>query len=202
MKEKIMQLRSQGRSYKQIVDEIGCSKSLVSYYCSLNGATRTRKIQDRRREENPGLHAVEHFLRKKIKPHRIKQYPPSLKDIREKVRAFQRRNGSKLLNKSAATFTYYQMLDTYKDNQICYLTGRQIDLMNTNTYSLDHIRPATRGGTNLFDNMGIACPQANWGKSDMTVEEFVQLCSEVVEHFGGRFEKRPCVPMCYRLEKT
>jgi 5-methylcytosine-specific restriction endonuclease McrA len=45
MKEKILKLRSDGRTYDEICDVLGCSKSTVAYYCSLtvrNESHRTR----------------------------------------------------------------------------------------------------------------------------------------------------------------
>ena len=32
-KEDILKLRSEGKSYRQIEKELGCSKSLISYHC-------------------------------------------------------------------------------------------------------------------------------------------------------------------------
>ena len=32
-KEKIILLRKQGKSYREIESELGCSKSLISYHC-------------------------------------------------------------------------------------------------------------------------------------------------------------------------
>ena len=182
-----MQLRSDGLTYEQIAERLGCSKSTVCYHCGQEQRVKTSARTKRRRESNPGLQAVERFFQRKSTSlgRRIKD-KPSKKDVREKVRAFQRRQGSKLVSckHMSATFTYYEMLAAYPDNARCYLTGRPVDLMNSSTYSLDHVVPATRGGTNDLSNMGIACPQANWAKSDMMVKEFVALCRDVVTHFG------------------
>ena len=191
MKEKIMQLRQAGLSYKAISNQLSCSKSLVNYYC-VDDQENSKTRRNKRRDENPGLEAVERFSRKKSHCTRRFKAIPTIKDVREKVRSFRRREGSKVTSiKEGAIFTYHKMLEVYADQQRCYLTGRPIDLMNTNTYSLDHIIPATRGGDNSFENMGIACPQANWAKSDMTLDEFVQLCVEVVENFGGSLSVKP-----------
>lgn len=40
-----------------------------------------------------------------------------------------------------------------------------------------------------MDNMGLACKQANVAKNDMSVEEFVQLCKEVLEFRGYKITK-------------
>lgn len=47
MKEKILELRSQGYTYSQIVDELGCAKSTVAYHC---GQGVKEKHFDRRRD--------------------------------------------------------------------------------------------------------------------------------------------------------
>jgi transcriptional regulator with XRE-family HTH domain len=50
-KEKIIQLRKQGKSYREIEKELGCSKSLISYHCKnevLNdiGLDTSKKLND------------------------------------------------------------------------------------------------------------------------------------------------------------
>lgn len=57
----------------------------------------------------------------------------------------------------------------------CYLTGRQIN-METDEYCLDHIMPVDKGGDNELSNMGITIPEANASKSNMTLEEYINLC--------------------------
>jgi 5-methylcytosine-specific restriction endonuclease McrA len=199
MKDRILQLRSQGFSYKQICEALGCTKSLVSYYCGAGQKEKTRSRNIRRRDNNPGIQAVERFQRKRAGKRRVKSVP-SVKDVRDKIRSFQRREGSKLapLKETGSTFTYHRMLEEYGLTTQCYLTGRPVDLMNSSTYSLDHIVPATRGGTNDFGNMGIACPQANWAKSDMTVEEFVYLCVDVLKNFGCEVVGEPKISEYYQ----
>ena len=70
------------------------------------------------------------------------------------------------------------------DNPICYLTGRKIDLYNTKSWQFDHIHPKSRGGTGDIENMGIACYEANQAKGNLTVDETLQLCKEILEHNG------------------
>lgn len=40
MKDKILNLRKNGYTYNEIIKELGCSKSTVSYYCRKNGISR------------------------------------------------------------------------------------------------------------------------------------------------------------------
>ena len=46
MKEKILRLRSEGKTYSEIQKELNCAKSTISYHCSVNG------------KENKGKHNV------------------------------------------------------------------------------------------------------------------------------------------------
>lgn len=85
---------------------------------------------------------------------------------------------------------------TYKDvlaylggiNTKCYLTGRSIDITKDN-YCLDHKIPVSKGGTNALTNMGITCPEANASKCDLTLDEYLNLCVEVLTNFGYKIEK-------------
>jgi hypothetical protein len=49
MKEKILQLRSQGLSYRKIQKILKCSRSLISYYINPNGKSNTIKRQRNKR---------------------------------------------------------------------------------------------------------------------------------------------------------
>jgi CRISPR/Cas system Type II protein with McrA/HNH and RuvC-like nuclease domain len=72
----------------------------------------------------------------------------------------------------------------------CYLTGRAINIENSEEYELDHIIPVSKGGSCELTNMGIACVAANQAKKDLSVEEFIQLCKEVCENFGYEVKKK------------
>lgn len=71
-----------------------------------------------------------------------------------------------------------QML--YEDNikhfgiLTCYLCLKPIPFGKNN---LDHKLPLSRGGTNKYDNLGIACQSCNLQKHTKTVEEY--LCQQV-----------------------
>jgi predicted transcriptional regulator len=58
MKEKILKLREEGKSYDEIVKEVGCSKSTVSYYCGKGvkeKAIKTAADYKKRRKEGQPL---------------------------------------------------------------------------------------------------------------------------------------------------
>jgi hypothetical protein len=45
------------------------------------------------------------------------------------------------------------------------------------------------GGESSFENLGIARPEANRAKADLTIEEFIGLCKDVLVNFGYSVEK-------------
>lgn len=51
MKEKILKLRTEGKTYDQIRDILGCSKGTINYHCTEKGKEKTR----RRRKLNARL---------------------------------------------------------------------------------------------------------------------------------------------------
>ena len=57
-------------------------------------------------------------------------------------------------------------------------------------YCFDHIIPVSKGGSNDLSNLGITTPAANYSKSDLTVEEYLNLCKLVLEHHGYTVNKQ------------
>jgi CRISPR/Cas system Type II protein with McrA/HNH and RuvC-like nuclease domain len=66
----------------------------------------------------------------------------------------------------------------------CYLTGRLIDLNDISSYSLDHIVPFSKSLDNSVNNLGVCCRDVNKSKSDLSIQEYVALCKEVVEYYN------------------
>ena len=92
MKEKILQLRSEGKSYSEIQKELNCSRGTISYHC---GKGQKEKTNIRRKS-----HLSSYPLAKKIyrfrhaKNNEINKGPlkrSSKKLFSDKVRDFQRR---------------------------------------------------------------------------------------------------------------
>jgi len=79
------------------------------------------------------------------------------------------------------TFKAKDLLAKIGDNPICYLTGRPIDLSDGRSYHLDHIVPISKGGDNTLDNCNIACKEANQAKHNLSKDEFIKLCQEVLK---------------------
>ena len=163
MKEKILKLRAEGKSYKEIQYELNCSKGLIAYYC---GDNQREKALSRQRKFRS--------IKKNILKTKIDFF-------RSKIRDF------KLLDTEDGSCQDNSYNDFYLkiiSDPVCYLTGRVIDLEKPRTYQLDHIIPKFKGGSGNIDNMGLTCREANMSKFNMTLEEYLSLCKEVLENFG------------------
>jgi 5-methylcytosine-specific restriction endonuclease McrA len=165
MKEQILQLRSSGKSYRQIVNELGCSKGTVAYHC---GNGQKEKSRQRVRKNKKTIRGK---IRRKVE-----------KFLLEKVQDFKR--GGNGYNKTTGRASYDAFYQKISDHPVCYLTGRGIDLSLPSTYSLDHIIPRSKGGENSLINCGLSCRDANKSKSDLELHDFIQLCKDVCENFG------------------
>jgi RNA-directed DNA polymerase len=60
----------------------------------------------------------------------------------------------------------------------CAMTGKRLD----RTAELDHIVPVSKGGKNHPDNLQWLSPEVNQCKNDMTVDEFIAVCRNVLSH--------------------
>ena len=161
--KRIKELRSEGKTYDEIEEIVGCSKSLIAYYC---GFDQKRKYKDRLnklRSKSPILKKLENFRRRKHKSKKNK-------------------------NKSEK-YSYLDVLEKIGENPVCYLTGDPIDIFDGMGYQLDHIVPVSRGGDNSIENLGICTKHANLSKYDMLLEEYLELCRKVLENFGYSVEK-------------
>jgi predicted transcriptional regulator len=170
MKEKILELREEGLSYKQICKKLGCAKSTVNYYCGEGQKEKSRKRTQTRRKEIVILNKVENFQVDRR--------------IRDKAEDFQRERIQNKLGKHSLSFRWQDVIDKFGWETKCYLTGKEINLKDPKTYHFDHITPYSKGGSSTLDNLGILSKEANAAKSDMAVEDFLNLCKSVLEHNG------------------
>jgi len=175
MKEQILKLKSEGKSYGEIKKILKCSKGTISYHCG-KGQKEKTKNRIRKRRKNILLQKVETFKNKKNK--------------KESVRKFQKRNNilkTKIDSKINTTFTWNDVLNKFGKETICYLSGEKINLFENN-YSLDHITPPSKGGDNSLSNLGILHRKVNSIKTDLTVEELIQWCKKILEHNNYKVE--------------
>ncbi len=68
---------------------------------------------------------------------------------------------------------------------ICCLTGRRLD----RTAQLDHIMPKARNGSDRLDNLRWVCPEVNILKRNLTDDELLSVCSDVMSWIGKRIKE-------------
>ena len=180
----VLRLRAEGKSYRQIASELGCSKSTISYLLSEKTRENIVKKIERYKDERPWViklwKLLDNFKRRKQGSGKVSMTKDWNKKIRTSVSQFKR----SLETLPMKDYTYKDVIDHFGGTIVtCELTGRQIDITKDD-YNLDHIVPVARGGSNELDNMAFTIPDANAAKHQMTNEEFVMLCKEVCEHFG------------------
>jgi 5-methylcytosine-specific restriction endonuclease McrA len=166
MKDEIIKLYSEGNTYEQISKLLNCSKSTISYHLKEKTRIKTKERQDKRRE-NKVLYKTEKFKFREFKK------------VCDSTNQFQKR-----ANKVIKNFDYKDVLVKIGEKPTCYLTGRSLKLNDNNGFAFDHIIPVSKGGTNELENLGITHPDANSAKSALSLEDFIQLCKEVLEHNG------------------
>lgn len=176
MKEEIIKLRQEGKSYREISNLIGCAKSTVIYHCNDDQKLKYRDRQRKRRKDD--------VIGQKLYRYRYK------KEFFEKIRDFQRRDKSKVVPIKEYNFNIENLLNKIGENPKCYLSGVNIDLQNGKSYHLDHIIPASRGGKNSLDNVGILNSTINKMKHDLTPDEFISKCIQILEYQGYEIRKR------------
>lgn len=190
IKKEILRLRDEGKSYKEIQKELGCSKGTISYHCGEGQKEKSQNRQRKLRKDNVLIRKVDHFKqptahRKERQKKEDELVSGTTKRLQSKADDFQReragRGHGKHLEKA---FSYKDVLDYYGEQTTCYLTGRTINLLEPRSYHFDHKVPASKGGDTSFNNLGIACKEANKAKDDLSIEEFIQLCKDVLEHNG------------------
>lgn len=176
MKEKILELRKEGKTYKEIADILGCAKSAVAYHCGENQKEKSRERSQKSRKNLIIKNKVYNFQNNR--------------KLKDKTEDFQReRIKSGVLGKRSMSFNRKDVIEKFGWETQCYLTGKTINLKEPLSYNFDHIIPVSKGGDSTIDNLGIACKEANMAKSDMLLEDFFNLCKEVLEYNGYKVEK-------------
>lgn len=178
MKDQILKLRAEGKTYKEIQMAVGCSKSTVCYYCGDGQKEKNAERTRRRRKDVVIAQCVERFQ------YRLKNKSEDFQRDR-----YRNEKGMSRLGKGHMTFSWRDVIKKYGWETTCYLTGRVLNLRQPRTYHFDHKVPYSKGGSSNIDNLGITCREANLAKSNLTIEEFLQICKEVLEFNGYRVEK-------------
>jgi hypothetical protein len=66
-----------------------------------------------------------------------------------------------------------------KQGYRCYLSGREL---TPSTASLDHKLTISKGGAHDIENIGVVDYRVNLAKGTMTIDEFILMCRDVVQH--------------------
>ena len=163
-KQQILELRKKGFTYKKIQETLGCNRSTVAYHCNKNRQEKMRQYQ-----------------RKYDRESRAGNYP--IKALSQKIRRFHRSLTTRTSTHSVPiTFSTDDLIQKIGLNPKCALTGVDINLADPETYSLDHIIPKSKGGLCTIDNCQIVCSAVNKAKHDLYMEDFIQLCKDVIAY--------------------
>jgi len=189
MKEEILKLRKKGKTYKEIVNKLGCAKSTIAYYCNpeYNKSSKKRRAKLKRSKIDRKVDTFRN--RKSNKPfltlEKVDDYENIKRCIGTKTYNFQRKSNKNNIKK----FCTKDIIKMIEENPYCYLTGDKIDISYPSGFALDHKLPACRGGSNELDNLGICTLIANQSKSYQTVDEYIELCKKVLTNFGYKISK-------------
>lgn len=191
MKEQILKLKSEGKSYKEIQAILGCSKGTISYHCGIGQKEKTKTRRDKRRENIVKAKTDAFKYTKRTTNNLVKKEFRSSKDVVESVRKFNKRNTDKkggVDKELKPTFTWEDVIEKYGEKTVCYLSGVEIDLF-INNYNFDHIIPASKGGLNILENLGITHEIVNYMKGDLTPNELIEWCIKILIHNGYQVTK-------------
>lgn len=185
LRDKILELRCDGLSYREIAVLLGCSKSTVAYHCCEVQKSKAKSRSYIQRETKPYLRKVENFqsvVRLRESDNSGPKRRSNLtKKKANKVTHFQK-IGSGVYDRQS--FTFQDVVNKVGDNPACYLSGKSINLDEPDSYEFDHIVPRYLGGSNSLDNLGLASTEANRAKHSMDLEEFLDLCEQISRYCG------------------
>lgn len=175
-------LRSQGKTYTEIAKILGISRNKLYYH--INPKFR-QQCKDYQKFRTSNLHPYEtklfSFVHRKYSSSTRKS--PTTKSYRLlylKVKRF---------NMGENNFTLKDVLDKFGETPQCYLTGEPINIYDTSSYHFDHIIPTSKGGENTLENLGICTSAANKMKGDLTPNQLLNLCRQMLEHHGYSVNK-------------
>jgi 5-methylcytosine-specific restriction endonuclease McrA len=175
-KKDILALRKEGKTYGEIQEILGCSKSVISYHCGENSSEKKR-VKKRNLSNN-------HKFAKKVNAYKSRCSKPAYAIFRSKVKTFKRKSHNRthsIVNNINENFSSQDVVDKLGKNPTCYLTGEKIDLDKPDTYQFDHIIPTSKGGTNDLSNLGVCISEANFAKGDLSLNELYKLCEKILK---------------------
>ena len=171
-RDRILELRSEGKSYSEIQNETGASKATISYHCGDEQKNKNKIRGDRNKKKHPYIRKYYQFI-DKSRCGRIKNVPK-----------YQYK-----MWVAEAGFTWHDVISKFGESPDCYLCGERIDIHKTSEYCFDHIKPFAKGGACDLKNLGIACKFCNQSKSELNPEEYYSHCKKVLKQQGYKISK-------------
>lgn len=86
----------------------------------------------------------------------------------------------------------FSLLDFKKhilNNPVCYISGETLNLNLHNSWQIDHIIPISKGGKTTLENIKPVSKKANKSKSDLLLEEFLELCKQCLLNHGYKVSR-------------
>ena len=174
LKKRIKELYAAGYSSKQMMEELGCVKSTISY--SLNERNETKKVCTLIRK-------IHTFKKREKETSELEKFKHD-EDLRIfvcKIATFKR--SAIMVEPGQGTKpTKKNVLEKFSGKSFCSLCGTACDFKNSKSYSFDHYIPRSRGGDNSLENMQLLCMECNMMKHAMLQEEFLEKCKMIVEY--------------------
>ena len=220
-REELKAMHESGLSYNKIREITGLSKSTISWHLSKKARSKVTEYRANRNKNSicwKLSRKTDHFLEKTLtrKPAKPSREKPK-RAFENKSKIFKRiksRIGTKAsdfkktdrIGNMAREFGYKDLLKHFgykgeiTDEGLanweakCAYSGRKLNLLDTTTYSFDHIVPRAKGGTNDMDNCALTSREANQAKSDLSKDEFLKLCEDVLRHHGYKVEEPDSFP--------
>ena len=178
LKEQIINLQIEGKTRPEICKMLNCTKSTVCYHLTNGQKEKTRLRTIKRRNKHPYIKKIENFRGSNQTNRKQKNLLHKWKKlISLKIQGFHTNRETDIME--SLTFTVQDVIEKFGENPTCYLTGDKINIYEPRTYAFDHINPVSRGGTNDINNLGTCTRAANQAKSDLTLDEFYELCEKV-----------------------
>jgi 5-methylcytosine-specific restriction endonuclease McrA len=178
MKEEILKLRKEGKSYNEIKEILGCSKGTIAYHCG-NGQKEKQKDRGSKWKEKNPLKVKLDNLQNRAKT-----------NFRKKVGDYKRRVGYNIDPVVESDIASYKEVEKlFKESPVCYLTGTPIDINDPSSYHIDHYIPTSKGGSNDISNLRFATKAANKAKDELLFEDFLNLCKTVLTYNGFNVEE-------------
>lgn len=179
-KEQILKLKDEGKTFTEIMKITGAASSTVCYYCGKGQKEKyyNRNLKNRKKHHPYYNRIISFTLNRPNKQFSAKSTCTNLRLIQQKIHTFHKDRKTKEYQE--IQFTVQDVISKFGENPKCYLTGKEINIYKPRTYQFDHIVPASKGGDNSLENLGICTRDANLAKGGMMLEDFYKLCEDVI----------------------